>query len=95
MAIAVQLTNVRKVAATGRIYLQWSDGVELEFQNLQEIKDWAQEADFSSEQAKGALRKLLARWYFIRDPNGTTPSTVNGKTITLDLGAASNLLTVL
>lgn len=94
MAISVQLTNVRKVAATGRIYLQWSDGVELEFQSLQEIKDWAQEADATAEQARGALRKLLARWYFIRDPAGATPATVNGKTITLDLAAATNLLTV-
>lgn len=92
MALSITVNQVRKVAATNRIYVKFSNGQEREFQNLQEAKNWAQEVDV--DQATELLEKMFARWYFLRDPNGTTPSLVEGHTITLDLSAAANLVTV-
>lgn len=93
MALSVTVSQVKKVAATNRIYVKFADGRELEFKNLQEAKDWAMEADSDPFLARDALSKVFARWYFLRDPSGTNPALIEGHTMTLDLNGAT-LLTV-
>lgn len=94
MAISVTVNQVRKVAATNRIYVNFSDGTQREFENFQAVKDWAQDIDISAAQVRDLLQKLFARWYVLHDPTGATPSLIEGHTITLDLSAAANLVTV-
>lgn len=92
MAISVKVNKVRRVVSTGRIYVQWADGVESEFDNFQGVKDWAQDADLNAEQALNLLRKLAVRYYLLRDPTGATPTLIEGKTMTLDLSSNTPLV---
>lgn len=92
MAISVKVNKVRRIAATGRIYVQWADGVESEFESFQQAKDWAQSVDLSEEQALSLLRKLAVRYYLLRDPTGATPALIEGKTMTLDLSSNTPLV---
>lgn len=91
MPVSVTIDKVRRVVSTGRIYVHFSDGPILEFANLQAVKDWAQDTDLDGDQARNLMRKLMARYYLLRDPTGATPSLIEGKTMTLDLSQAAPL----
>lgn len=88
MAASVTLNKIRRVAATGRVYLQFGDGAELEFGSAAEVRAWAASIDASEAVVLEALRKMLVRWWVHRDPTSATPATAEGKTISLDLSQA-------
>lgn len=90
MALSVRVTQVRRVVATGKIYIAFADGPILEFSSLAEVKDWAKDID--TDEAREKLRQMIIRYYLIRDPNGTTPNAIDGKTMTLDLASATPLV---
>lgn len=95
MAISVQITRVRKVPETGRIYITFADGAELEFSSAQAIVEWAKDADTAAQPGvREWLRRAGIQFYLYRDPNMTNPGVVVGKTMTLDLSVA-NPITVI
>jgi hypothetical protein len=92
MALSVTVTKVRRVVATGRIYVHFADGPILDFANFQEVKDWAKDIDIDAGQARDLLRKMAAQYYLARDPTGANPSIIEGKTMTLDLTSNTPLV---
>ena len=94
MALSVRVTGVRKVAATGHVYIEWADGPESEFDSLAAAIAWAQDMDLDSGQARDLLRKMAIRYYLVRDPAATNPTVIVGKTMTLDLSSATPLVVV-
>lgn len=95
MALSVSITDIKKVAATGRIYITFSDGVQLEFPSLAAIIEWAKDADTAAQPAVAQwLKRAGIQYYLYRDPSVTNPAVVLGKTITLDLSVANPITVV-
>lgn len=92
MAASLRLAKVRRIAQTGRVYLDFSDGVQIEFPSPAEARAWASDIDLDDEATRTLLRRLLVRWWMHRDPASATAATVEGKTITLDLSLATPLV---
>lgn len=92
MAAAVTLTKVRRIPATGRIYMAFADGAILEFPDFQTIVDWANEADAPVPAVLDWLRRAGVRYYLARDPTAANPSIIEGKTLTLDLTLSTPLV---
>jgi hypothetical protein len=92
MATALTLNNI--VRNSGISYVRWSDGIELEFRNLQQAKEYVRDMRDGEGDGKDILRAMLLAWWFQRDPSAATPATVIGKTITLDLALAANIVRV-
>lgn len=90
MAIAVTCTGVRKL--NGKVYVRWNDKTELEFSSLQEAKDYVREID--RDEAKDILRRLALAKYLKADPNANNPNALIGRTVTLDLDLAANIVRV-
>lgn len=83
--VSVTLTDVNKEPAPStRCLITFSDGTQLEFQNLAEMKQAIESLDVDPHQA----RLMLLAWWLRRDSNATNPALVEGKTLTLDFGAA-------
>jgi hypothetical protein len=90
MALSITCSRISQ-DAQGRIHVTFSDGVELEFPSRAAALDWGRSVDTAG--AEMTLRQLLMSWWLKGDPNGTTPATVIGKTITANL-ALANIVTV-
>lgn len=82
---SVTLRQVRRAAATGRIYLRFTDKVDLEFNSDAEAKAWVGDADADQSQVRDFLRRLIVAWWLRQNPAGNNPALVEGKTITLRL----------
>lgn len=91
MAASVTVSKVRRVASTGRIYIQFADGPIQEFQNLAEVAAWAAEADANDPRVMDWLRRAAIRYFLHRDPTGASAAVLEGKTFTLDLSATPPL----
>jgi hypothetical protein len=92
MAISVTVTKVRRVVATGKIYVAFADGPILEFNSFAAVKEWAGELDLDPDEVRTLLRKLAAQYYLARDPTGANPAAIEGKTMTLDLSSNTPLV---
>jgi len=80
MAYSIPIRRARRDPSTGRIIIRLASKREYEFESLAELKQRA--IDIEEELT---VLLLFVRWWLHRDANGTTPSTVEGKTFTLDL----------
>lgn len=77
-SLTLTVTNV--VHQNGRVYINWSDGVQQEFSSLadaQTIRDNL----FSN---RDTLRAIALARYLRIDPDGTNPSLMQGRAITFD-----------
>lgn len=85
MAVAVTCTNV--VRRNGITYVRFSDKTELEFQNLEEVREFIR-----SVSSKDTLRAILLAKFLEVSPDGSNAAVMVGKTVTLDLSLAANLV---
>lgn len=84
---SVKIIRVRRVAETGRVYIQFADKTGLEFGSRAEMLDWARDVD--GPEIALLLKRLLVRWWLHRNPTGDDPSLVEQKTMECDLSAAA------
>lgn len=66
--------KVRRI--NGKVYILFSDGIEIEIAGLNEAKAYV--GDLNKE----ILRKLALSRYLQVDPNGTNPALIEGRSIT-------------
>lgn len=90
MAISVTCQAVR--SADGKFYIRWSDKMEQEFESRAAAIDFVRQ--FAGVAGKDFLRAMALAKYLNSDPNGTNPNLLIGKTITLDLDVAANIVRV-
>lgn len=76
---------------TGRWYATFPGLGTLEFQNLQELKDFAHQADDPNYQQQLAAQMLLG-WYVAQDPNVTNPDLVVDHKITVDVTGTPTMM---
>lgn len=89
MAVSATLLRIiNEPAPSTRVRMRWADGEELEFASIDDARQWALQA----EQVETAKRVLIGRFY-ASNHDGANPSTVEGRTITVDL-LAQNTITV-
>lgn len=91
--MAVALTCRSVVRRGGKYYVRWSDKTELEFTALADVRAYIRDArdDGTGEDTLRVL--LLARW-LEQNPAGDNPALLAGRTITLDLTLATNIVRV-
>lgn len=92
MATALTCTSV--VRRSGRAYVRWSDKVEQEFDSVAQAKDWLRSVRDDGGDFKDVLRALLIAKWFEANPSGDNPALLEGRTITLDLSLAANIVRV-
>ena len=85
---SITCRNVRQIG--GKVYIKFSDKGELEFSSLAEARAFVQRLLDDPD----LLKRLFLAIYLSRDPNGTNPAIMEGKTLTLEPDAA-NLLQLL
>lgn len=88
MAVVVTLTDV-VVDPDGKYRIRFADGTELEFANLAELQAYGSDFDSPGGDGPANAQLLALRWWLARSPNASNVNLVEGKTITLDLGAAN------
>ena len=86
MSVSVTLVSIVK-AASGRVYINWSDGSQTEYGSLDTILTGLSEVGSDPNLAKA----FLLAWWVARSPDGSNTNMVEGKTLTLDLYAADPL----
>lgn len=86
MAISVTCTGVR--VQNGKAYIRFGK-TEREFSSLQQAKD---EVRKYAQDATDFLQMLVIAKYLHVDPTASNPSLLIGKTITVDLDAAQNIV---
>lgn len=90
-AISITCQSVRRV--NGRGYVRWSEKTEQEFDSAQQVRQQVR-AYFQTDEAREFLRNLLlAKWVHV-NPTLDNPALITGRTITIDLDAAANLVRV-
>lgn len=83
MARSVTCNKVNRRGA--KVYIRWSDGDELEFNNLQDAKDFCQPLADDPD----LLKRLFIAAFLLRNPDGSNVAIIEGRTMTLDLTAAN------
>lgn len=86
MAVSTTCTGISQ--SGGRVFLKFGK-TTLEFDSVQSAREWVR-----GEDNVEAARRLLMAWWLQQNPSGSNPSLVVGKTLTVDLAAATNLVTV-
>lgn len=86
MAVTVTCTKIRRT--NGKIYIQFGK-IEREFESPAHVKAWI--GDSLDKEALQAM--LIAKWLDV-DPTGSNPTLVEGRTITVDLTLASNIVRI-
>lgn len=87
MAVSVTLLRIiKEVAPSTRVLVRWSDGIEQEFPSVDAAREYA----LSAEDLELA-RKFLVGRFFAGNHDGANPSTVEGRTLTLDLLAQNTI----
>lgn len=80
---SVTMKQVRRI--NGRVYLEFTDGMGLEFNNDAEVLAWVRDSEGEVSPVKDLLRRLLMAWWLKQNPTGNNPALVEGKTIRLNL----------
>lgn len=86
--------SVRVVSAEKRderIYVRFDDGVELEFPNVRKMRQHVRQY---REEVKDFLRAMAIAKYLEADANGSNPGALVGRTLTIDLSLARNIVQV-
>ena len=73
-----------KVLADGRVQVQWNDGQGTTFSSFEEMRTFA----LSGSDDADLPRKYLLLWWLARQPDGSNPNLMVGKTLTFDPTAA-------
>lgn len=87
---SITLRQIRRVAATGKVYLIFSDKEVREFDSAAQVREWALRTDDPNE-IRELLKRLLLRWWLHRDPTGANQALVEGKEIVIDLSGTTLL----
>lgn len=77
---SLTLTVTDVVHADGRVYINWSDGVQQEFGSLADAQA-ARDNLFSN---RDTLRAIALARYLRIDPDGSNPGLMEGRDITFD-----------
>ena len=87
MAVSVTLSRIiKEQAPSTRVLIRWTDGTEQEFATLEEARLYALSAEDPD-----LARKILIGRFFAANHDGANPSTVENRTITLDLLAQNTV----
>lgn len=89
MAATAYCTGAFKTE-TGRYYVTIQGIGQMEFQNLQELKDFGAAADDPSQTQLAA--QFLVKCWLSQDPSGQSLSALEGKRLTLDLTAVPTVI---
>lgn len=84
MATTVTLTKVR-TAASGTLYVDFAEGTQLEFENLQAMRDAATTAELDPN----LLMLYLIGWWLKRNPDADNVQLLEGLHATFDLASAT------
>ena len=91
MAISVTVSSAQK-QPSGKYYVRFSDGVELEFNSLEKMKQHVRA--FRDDTATDFIRAMAIAKYLKSDPTGSNPGALVGRTMTIDLSLARNIVQV-
>lgn len=80
MPTTVTLTDVLKPAG-GRIYINFADGTQLEFNSLADVQAWATEADLN----RTLVQQFCVAFAMARSADLNNIAIVKNKNFTLDL----------
>lgn len=75
MTLSLTVVSVRKIS--GRIYITFSDGSQADFGSLVEAQNYANKYDPAD-----VIRRMGIRRYLIIDPTASTPSLIEGHSVT-------------
>lgn len=85
MAVSAHCTSV-VVNANGRIYVNFANGDQREFESLAEMQSVAATADAPAKVEDA--ENMLLRWWLAQDPDAADLSIVTGRQLTFDLTAS-------
>lgn len=91
MAFSITCTSIRRV--NGRGYVNWSDSSEMEFDSVSEVDRMIRQYVRSGDAQEFLKVLALAKWRQV-NPALDNPSLLIGRTLTIDLDAAANLVRV-
>lgn len=91
MATSITCQNIRRV--NGRGYVRFSDKSELEFDSVADVRDRVRRYVQSGEVQEFLKMLALAKWLQV-NPTLDNPNLLIGRTVTIDLDAAANLVRV-
>lgn len=77
---SLTLTVVNVIKQNGKLFVEWSDGIQQEFSSLSD----AQSRRDSLSQDIEVLRKMALARYLRIDPTANNPSVIEGHSITYD-----------
>lgn len=92
--MAVSITCTGTDQSSGRLYVRWNDGTELEFRNVQEARDYVRDAYEDAAAVREMLKRMGIAKMITAVNGGAQPSAFAGKSITLDLSLAANIVRV-
>lgn len=81
MALQLQITRV-STDANG-IDVTFSDGVTMEFPNVQAVEEAC-----AQQETADALRSMILKWWLVRSGELTNQTIIDGKVFTLDFAAS-------
>jgi len=84
MALTLTCEKIVKDAESGRVYVRWNDGIELEFSSVAKAREWIE--DLHDQNVRHLARKILLSSWLTRDPTDN-PANVVGRSIVIDLTA--------
>ena len=73
------------IGKSGRVYVTFEDGAQLEFGSLADVQAAARDIDSDVQ----LTRMLLIAWWLARSPGGSNESLIKGKTLTFELSGPS------
>lgn len=91
MATSITCQNIRRV--NGRGYVRFSDKSELEFDSVADVRQRVRQYVQSGDVQEFLKMIALAKWLQV-NPTLDNPSLLIGRTVTIDLDAAANLVRV-
>lgn len=91
MAVTISIQSVRQVISTGRYYVDFSDGTQMEFETIGQMQEQGVEIDSDDEGGRLLARKLLLRRWLAEAPDPDSPGFPTHPTVELDLQAAAPL----
>lgn len=77
---SLTLTVEKVTRQSGRVYIDFSNGTQLEFSSLQNAKDYVR--DLTDRLPEVLMQMAIARYLFV-DPDGENPSLIEGRSITI------------
>jgi len=85
MAVSVTLTTIiKEPAPSTRCLINFSNGTQLEFGSLAEVKEFVRDI----ETTENAQKLIVGRW-LAQHPDGDGTASIQGRTLTINMSAVN------